>query len=258
MKVLSLLNEKGGVGKTTLATHIAAGLALRGKRVVLMDADPQGHATVVFGLKKEPLLHDLIVRDLPFQQALRRVPPENFAPPNTEVKGDLLVIPSNIETRSIPLEISDAMVVRNRLEELRGVIDFVIIDTAPTPSLLHANIYLATDAVIYPTKCEYLSFDGLLESLKHREQASAARERQGLNELRVGGIVPMMYRVGTQADEYGIDILRERFGKQVWPPIQLRTVWSQASFAKQLIFNYAPDTKAAHEAWQLVEFAEAI
>ena len=70
MKIVTLLNEKGGVGKTTLATHLAAGLAIRGKRVILVDADPQGHATIAFGLSKEPGFYDLIVRNAPFQKVL--------------------------------------------------------------------------------------------------------------------------------------------------------------------------------------------
>ncbi|MFW5772850.1 MAG: ParA family protein [Phototrophicaceae bacterium] len=258
MKVISLLNEKGGVGKTTLSTHIAAGLAIRGKRVLLIDADPQGHATVAFDQKKEPMLHDLLVRDMPFQQAVRQVSPEIYAPPGETVKGDLLLIPSDTSTRVIPLMTSDVMIVRSRIQELENVIDVVIFDTAPTPSLLHGSIYMATDALLYPTKCEYLSFDGLMESMKHRDEASKARKYVGLDEVRVGGIIPTMYRTGTQADDYGIEILKERFGKLVWPEIALRTVWNQASFARRLLFSFAPDTKAASEAWRTVELAEAI
>jgi chromosome partitioning protein len=258
MKILALHNEKGGVGKTTLATHIAAGLAIRGQRVLLVDADPQGHATVAFNLKKEPILHDLLVRDMPFQQAVRRVSPEVYGTPNRPVKGELLVIPSDISTRVIPMMTSDVMVVRNRFIELENVIDTIVFDTAPTPSLLHGSIYMATDAIIYPTKCEYLSFDGLVESMKHKEEASRARQNLGISEIRVGGIVPTMYRTGTQADDYGIEVLKERFGKLVWPAIKLRTVWNQASFARRILFNFAPETKAAAEAWRTVELAEAI
>jgi len=258
MKVISLLNEKGGVGKTTLSVHIAAGLAIRGARVLIIDADPQGHATVAFGLTKEPMLHDLLVRDLPFKDAIRRVSQDKYKFPDRKAEGELLVIPSDLSTRVIPLMTSDVMIVRNRLEELEGVIDYVIIDTAPTPSLLHGSIYMSTDAIIYPTKCEYLSFDGLIESIKHREEASRARKSQGLSEVRIGGIIPTMYRAGTQADEYGIKVLRDRFGQLVWPEIKLRTVWNQASFARKILFNFAPETKAASEAWQTVQRAEAI
>lgn len=258
MKIISLLNEKGGVGKTTLATHIAAGLAIRGKRVLLVDADPQGHATLAFGLTKEPMLHDLIVRDLPFNKAVRRVSPEIYSTSSKPAAGDLYVIPSDMSTRVIPLMTSDVMVVRNRFHEIADIMDVVIFDTAPTPSLLHGSIYMTTDYIIYPTKCEYLSFDGLVESMKHRAEASNARVSLGLEEVKVGGIVPMMYRQGTQADDTGIEMLRQQFGKQVWPAIMLRTVWSQASFARRILFNYAPDTKASAEAWRMVDLAEAM
>jgi chromosome partitioning protein len=258
MKIITLLNEKGGVGKTTLSTHIAAGLALRGQRVILVDADPQGHATVALGLTKEPMLHDLLVRDLPFQQALRRVDTEVYAPPEEKVTGELLLVPSDASTRVIPLMTSDVMVVRERFQELEDVIDVVVFDTAPTPSLLHGSIYMATDSIIYPTKCEFLSFDGLVESLRHKDEASKTRRNMGLSEVKVGGIIPMMYRSGTQADDYGINMLRERFGKLVWPAITLRTVWNQASFARRTLFSFAPETKAAAEAWRTVDLAGGI
>jgi chromosome partitioning protein len=83
LKAITLLNEKGGVGKTTLATHFAAGLTLRDLRVLLIDTDPQAHATTTFGLKKEPALHDLLVREAEFTDVLRAVPAERVtAPPD--------------------------------------------------------------------------------------------------------------------------------------------------------------------------------
>lgn len=258
MRVITLLNEKGGVGKTTLATHIAAGMAIRGKTVLLIDTDPQGHATVALGLKKEPLLHDLLVRDLPFKDAVKIVPAEVFGEAG-QVRGRLLAIPTDVSARAIALQTENRpTAIRERLQELRNVIDVVILDTAPTPSPLHASIYLATDTILYPTKCEYLSFDGLLESMKRQQEASKSRGIIGLPEIKVGGIIPMMYRAGTQADDYGIQILTERYKSLVWPPIRLATVWNQAYFAKQLLFSYAPDSKAAAEAWQIVELAESM
>ena len=91
MKIITLLNEKGGVGKTTLATHIAAGLAFRGFRVVLVDADPQGHATVALGLPKEPGLYDLLVRDAPFKSVLRFIPAQVYQVGEEPPKGLSLI-----------------------------------------------------------------------------------------------------------------------------------------------------------------------
>src|SRR5690242_15083890 len=98
MKIITLLNEKGGVGKTTLAVHIAAGLAARGERVVLVDADAQGHATVMLGMSNEPALHDLLVREASFKDTLRFVAPEVYAPYG-ESKGQLFLLPGDTETR---------------------------------------------------------------------------------------------------------------------------------------------------------------
>lgn len=256
MKVITLLNEKGGVGKTTLAIHIAAGLAIRGYRVVLTDADPQGHATLSLGVKKEPGLYDLLVRGSPFKEVLRAAPVERYQVPDYKPKGQLFVVPSNVETRSIPIQISDAFAVEDRFRELEDAVDVVIFDTSPTPSLLHGSIYLATDAIIYPTKCEFLSFDGLVESLTHRQMIQPTRERWGLSKIEIMGIVPTMYRSATLVHQENLNKLKSRFGKLVWPEIIMRTIWAEASSVGQLVYQFAPDSNAAREAWNLVDRVE--
>ena len=253
MKVITLLNEKGGVGKTTLATHIAAGLAIKGHRVVLVDSDPQGHATVMCGLPKEPGLYNLLVRDTGFRNTMRLVPPDQYQIPGVPMTGQLFVVPSNIETRNIANSISDAFAVSDRMDELQEVVDFVIFDTSPTPSLLHGSIYLATDYIIYPTKCEYLSFDGLVESIKHREAAQVHRDRWNLGPIEVLGIVPTMYRKGTVEHSENLKELKNQFGHLVWLPVHQRTIWTEAVTMRQPVFAIAPETKAAAEAMDLVD-----
>jgi chromosome partitioning protein len=253
MNVITLLNEKGGVGKTTLATHLAAGLAVRGYRVVLVDADPQGHATVMCGLRKEPGIYNLLVRDSAFRDTMRFVPPERYQIPEQEVTGQLFVVPSNIETRNIANSISDAFAVSDRFEELGNLIDFVVCDTSPTPSLLHGSIYLATDYIIYPTKCEYLSFDGLVESIKHREAAQVHRDKWNLAPIEVLGIVPTMFRSQTVEHTENLKELREQFGDLVWSPVHQRTIWTEAVTIRQPVFAIAPESKAAAEALALVD-----
>ena len=135
MKIITLLNEKGGVGKTTVACHIAAGLAIKGKRVLLIDADPQGHATVMFGMPKEPGLYDLMVRNAPYQQVLRPISPDLYKMPDSPVTGKLFLLPSNIETRNIANSINNILAFRDKFLPLEGSIDVAIIDTSPTPSI---------------------------------------------------------------------------------------------------------------------------
>lgn len=256
MKVVTLLNEKGGVGKTTLATHIAAGLAIRGARVMLLDSDPQGHATFMMGAEKAPGLYDLLVREAPFSEVMRVIAPEQYAPIPDEIHGSLFLIPANVEVRTIPLNAPNVMVMRERLQELIGAIDVVVVDTSPTPSLLHAMIYLATDAILYPTKLELLSFDGLLESLKHRQMIQKQRQQLGIEPINVMGIIPTMYRAKTVVHKHNLDALRQRYGAGVWTPLQQRTIWTEAANERQLVFTYQPDSTAAAEAWELVQRVE--
>lgn len=256
MKILTLINEKGGVGKTTLAIHIAAGLAMRGYRVILADADAQGHATVSFGLAKEPGMYDLLVRGSPFQEVLKPVNPETFAPSSKHVKGQLYVVPSNVETRSIPIQISDAFAVVDRFKELHDLVDIVVFDTSPTPSLLHGSIYLATDSIIYPTKCEYLSFDGLVESFAHRDMMKQTRSRWGLSEISVMGIVPTMFRASTLVHQENLTKLKSRYGDLVWPEMYMRTIWAESSTVGQLVYKFAPESSAARDMWAIVDRVE--
>ncbi len=256
MHIITLLNEKGGVGKTTLAVHIAAGLALRGWRTLVIDADPQGHATVALGGRKQPGLYELLVREAPFKEVVKVVPPQVYAPPEAEAPAPLYLVPSNIETRVIPMMISDALKFNKRVRMLKDAVDVVVIDTAPTPSLLHASIYLATDGIIYPTKCEYLSFDGLVESFQHRDAARPMREQYELGAIRNFGIVPTMYRASTLEHSENLKTLRQQFGHLVWQPIPQRTIWAEASSRHQTVFAIAPESKAAGDAWRLVEQTE--
>lgn len=253
MKVLTLLNEKGGVGKTTLATHIATGLAVRGMRIILVDADPQGHATVALGLQREPGLYNLLVREESFRDILRPVPASVYQLPNQKSKGQLYVVAGNHETRAIPLMTSDGLIVLKRFAELKSYVDVVIFDTSPTPSLLHASIYMATSAIIYPTECEFLSLDGLKMSLMHKDSIQPTRDQWGLDAIDVMGIVPMKYRASTVLHAHNLETLQRHYGDKVWQPLTLGTIWGEASQSRRPVFHLAPESKAAHEMWHVVD-----
>lgn len=256
MKTVTLLNEKGGVGKTTTSTHLAAGLAVRGYKVALVDTDPQGHATVILGNKKMPGFYDLIVRDADFSDILRVIDTEVYELPGQPVKGQLLLVPSNIETRNVSNSIDEAFAIKWKLTELNDVVDFVIIDTSPTPSLLHASIYLATDAIIYPVTPEYLSFDGFAHSVKHRLASDKLRQQEGMKIVQMMGIVPTMVRPHTTEHTENLNDMRREYGDKVWPDVMLRTIWGQASRLHRLVWTLKSDSEAASEAWALVDAFE--
>lgn len=258
MQTITLLNEKGGVGKTTLAIHIAAGLACRGKRVLLIDGDPQGHATVRMGLKKEPGLYNLLVRDASWEEVVRTVPPERYGITGERLPtGRLWVLPSNVETRNIANSISDADLLALRLDELTEQVDVVVIDTSPTPSLLHGAFYTATDAIIYPTKLTYTSFDGLVESIRRRQAADNSRaSRWGLPRIEVMGVVPVEYRANTVEQQENLVELQKQFGALVWLPIAQRTVWTESESRALPVYALEANGHAAMDAWELVDRVE--
>lgn len=260
MKVITLLNEKGGVGKTTLATHMAMGMASRGAKVLLIDGDPQGHATIRCGMKKAPGLYDLLVRDAVWREVVALVPPEKFGMPGDVLpSGRLWMLPSNVETRNIANSISEASLLAERLEDWGTSIDAVVIDSSPTPSLLHGVFYTATDYVVYPTQLAYSSFDGLVESIKHRMEADKSRaSRWALPSIQVLGIVPTMYRSVTNEQADNLNELKKQFGGMVWQPIPQATIWQEAESRAQPVYQINPGSDAAGHVWEMCDRVQEV
>jgi len=255
MKVITLLNEKGGVGKTTTATHLAAGLAARGYKVMLIDSDPQGHSTVRFRVKKQPGIYDLLVRNGQWENVAHEIAPELFGMPGYRLPdGKLYVLPGNVETRNIASSIGDIEEFAYRLDEIRTLVDYVVIDTPPTPSLLHGTIYTATDAVIYPTTLTVTAFDGLIESLTRRQQANKMREnRWQLPSIKVAGIIPIAYRKNTLEQRDNLESLRKQYGSSVWEPIPMSTIWTESESERLPVWSFATGTQPAKDAWALAD-----
>lgn len=241
MKIVTLLNEKGGVSKTTLACHIAAGLAIRGYRVVLADADPQGHSALLLGQSKAPGLYNLLIRDEEFSEVLMSVGGSIFSADTP--KGELFLLPGNIETRAIPQINPNPFIIRERFAELNGWADVVVFDTSPSPSSLHTTIYMATDSILIPTNCTFLSLDGVAHSIAHQEQARALREQNEMGMADRMGIIPTMYQ-GTEVHDLNLQDLLKEYGRWVWPSMPLRTVWQRAAQVGQLLYKYSPDLEA--------------
>ncbi|MBQ9544733.1 MAG: ParA family protein [Clostridia bacterium] len=156
-RIIAFANQKGGVGKTTSAVSIAAALGARGKRVLLIDSDPQGNAGSGVGIKRGKLktdLHAVLVEGAPISEAVLKTPFEN-----------LWVIPSEMGLAGAELELADRekreSVLKNALAPICGDYDYILIDCPPSLGLLTIGALTAADGVIVPMQCEFFALEGL-------------------------------------------------------------------------------------------------
>jgi chromosome partitioning protein len=260
MQVITLLNEKGGVGKTTLAVHLAMAAAAKGLRVMLIDADPQGHATLRCGFPKAPKLYDLLVRDMEWSECSVEVPQSRYAIDGVE-SGKLYLLASNVETRNIAGSIDDVAKLARRLEELfeDGLIDLAFIDTSPTPSLLHATIYYASDGVIFPTTLAHMSFDGLNMGMLHKAGADeGSKSRFQMPAIQLLGIIPTVTRLGTIEQGDNLADLKKKYGASVWPDLPQRTLWTETESRALPVWQLDPRSEAAQEFWTVYQYVEEV
>lgn len=261
MRIITVGNEKGGVGKTTMAATFGSALAILGKRVLLLDSDAQGNLALAFGMEREPCFYDLLVRKARWADVLRTVPYRSWAEPGMEDdgKGALYMIPSNHETRAVADSISDGFLVLRRLAEVADKFDFVVIDTSPTPSLLHSAIYAATQDYVYVTLPEMWSLAGLADTITRVQEYNPFRESKGLPPIRLAAIIPTRVRTRTIEHDENIAEIRNHFGEEmVAPPMRDLIAWSESASRRKSIFAYAPDSEAAADAWAAVEKVQGV
>lgn len=260
MQILTFLNEAGGVGKTTAAVTTAAGLAIYGLRVILIDTDPQmGTATPALGIEHEPCFYDFAVRSPKFSDVLRLVDPMRYVVPDeaSSVTGELWMMPGNHESRNINSfggKTPDIFAVLKKLLPLRGWADVVIFDTSPTPSLLNSFLIAATDMVIIPTLLETKSILGVMESEAVIQNYSLLRQSHNLAPIQLLGVLPTMTRMGYVEHSENHGVLVEHFGEnKIWEPISRQIVWAETFTAQKSIFAYMPASDAAKNGWRLVD-----
>lgn len=187
MKVISIFNQKGGVGKTTTTINLAAYVALKGKKVLILDLDPQGNATSGLGIDKNSVAlstYDFLLSDEKVSDIIQ---------PIEKVKN-LSIIPSNIYLAGAELKLSELenreSILKNRIEEINEqTFDYLFIDCPPSLGVLTVNALTASDSVIIPMQTEYYALEGISQLM-----ATVERVNQGLNEsLKVEGVVLTMY-----------------------------------------------------------------
>jgi chromosome partitioning protein len=257
MKVITFLNEKGGVGKTTSSTITAADLARRGHKVLVIDGDSQGHATLAFNLKRGDGLYSFMVEGADPNSVLKAVNPELFGIGAKEY--NLWVITGGSKTRLIPemMQQKDSgvtlMTLKKRLEQIATAFDFVIIDTSPSISNLHIGYYVASDWIIAPTECTYLPMEGLFTSLDHHKAMKEQLAEKGVKIAELLGILPTKF-YGREIVQYeNLGYLKGRYEGLVLPYLRRLSDWEKAAQVGEMLFTFAPNGDAMKDAKRVVD-----
>jgi len=255
LRVIAVFNHKGGVGKTTTVANLGGALARQGKRVLLVDVDPQACLTVHFGIDPESAtdtIYEVLCRDLPLARAVREVPGEE----------GLLLAPSHLDLAGAELELATTMgrerLVRDALETwLAGhePPDYVLFDCPPSLGLLTINALTAASEVFVPLQTEFLALRGVGKLV---EVVTLVRRR--LNPaLRITGILPTLSRTGTLLAREVHEEIAKHFGSKVFKTrIRNNVRLAEAPGHGRTIFTYAPGSAGAQDYAALAEEVQAM
>ena len=242
-KIICIANQKGGVGKTTTAVSLAHGLVLKGKRVLLIDLDPQGQSSIAFGRSPEPGVFYLLTMGMSQQET-------NFVNSWVRFSGreGLHILPGDQQTMAAQtvLNAQDSPVSAIRQTVSRFFKDgpnYIIFDTAPSVGGIQERAVWASDLVIVPTATEFLSADGVSKVLHMMSVLQEKKNWRG-NLL---GILPTFYDEQTRESKATMDDLRTRFDASLLPPIHRATLLRECAAEGQTIFEVDPLCRAAKE-----------
>lgn len=236
-KIISVANQKGGVGKTTTAVNLSAILARRGKKILLIDADPQGNATSGLGMDKDTELstYDLLVSDTPAVNIITK----------TEV-NNLYICPSNMnlagaEVQLVPM-MSREQRLKEKLEPIKDKFDFIFIDCPPSLGLITLNAFTASNSVLIPVQCEYYALEGLGQLINTIELV-----RKHLNKnIYIEGALLTMYDIRTNLSNQVVKEIQRFFNNKVYNTVIPRNVRvSEAPSFGLPITVYDPHSKGA-------------
>ena len=238
MKSIAFYNNKGGVGKTTSTVNLAASVALKGQKVLLMDIDPQGNATSGLGVNKRELetsSYDVIVNALPIEKAIRKTQFEN-----------LWVLPSNMNLAGAELELVDMKhresKIKNAVAPIKADFDFIFLDCPPSLGLITLNALCAADTVLVPIQCEYYALEGLSQLMSTIRQV----KRLYNPHIDMEGVLLTMYDGRLNLTQQVVGELKRFFPKKVYATAIPRNVkLSEAPSYGLPIHYYDKNSKGA-------------
>jgi len=238
MKCIAIANQKGGVGKTTTAVNLSACVAESGKRVLLIDLDPQGNSTSGLGVDKhrvEQSVYDILINEVPMEQTV--IP---------TVQQNLSLVPSQIALAGAEVELVSAMarehVLKRAIEEMGERFDYVFIDCPPSLGLLTLNALTAADTLLVPIQCEFFALEGLSMLMN-----TVKLVRKSLNPtLDVEGVVLTMFDSRTNLSVQVVEEVKKFFRNKVYDTIIPRSVrLGEAPSFGLPITLYAPKSAGA-------------
>ena len=237
-RIFAITNQKGGVGKTTTTINLAASLAATRRRILLVDLDPQGNATMGSGIDKndcELTLYDLLTGPVSFDQVMRR-----------SESGQYDVLPSNGDLTAAEVELLSVddreFVLSNLLQSVANHYDFILIDCPPSLSMLTINALAAANGVIVPIQCEYYALEGLSALMN-----TIARVADTINpDITIEGLLRTMYDPRNSLTNDVSDQLMQHFGERVYRTVIPRNVrLAEAPSHGEPVLAYDKQSKGA-------------
>ncbi len=215
-RVIAVANQKGGTAKTTTAVNLGAYLAMAGRRVLLVDMDPQGNASSGLGIDKravESCVYSVLINEAEIEKAIM----------NTRVQG-LDIVPATLNLAGAEVEMVNLMSreqrLRRALEPVRVIYDYCLVDCPPSLGLLTVNALTAADSVLVPIQCEYYALEGLGQLMRTIELV-----KRHLNaELKIEGLVMTMFDARTNLSQQVVEDVRQNSGQHVFKAVIPRNV----------------------------------
>lgn len=232
--IISVLSRKGGSTKTTTATTLAVGLALRGLNVLLIESDGQGDASKTVGLEPRDDFYNLVLGDAEFADVIRPVPVKF-----TGKQVDLAILSAADATRVVEEDKQTPSVMYARFQELRGYYDVVIGDTSPGITNVHSGWYYASDYVLLPTLCETDSVHSIGKTLSFLAKADEDGRDAGYPAAKVIGILPNRYSKAEKTSQFNLGLIHGMYGREnhVFEHVRDLTAWGTARRENKSIYS---------------------
>ena len=243
-RIIAIANQKGGVGKTTTSINLSASLAAKGKKVLVIDTDPQGNTTSGFGIEKNELedtIYELILGECSIRDCII-----------SNVIKNVSVVPSNVNLAAAEIELigvdKKEFILKNEVDYVKDDYDFIIIDCPPSLNMLTINSMTTADSVLVPIQCEYYALEGLSQLI---HTINLVKERLNPN-LNIDGVVFTMYDSRTNLSMQVVENVKQNLNQKVYNTLIPRNIRLAEAPSYGMPINMYDPKSAGAEAYRLL------